>query len=92
MSKRACKYGAKCTRKNPVHFKQFSHPTAANLADASAGSTTKVAKRLSKLYSLPFPQDFVDLFNYCQVMLRIYANKYIAPIRRSRMLASRKFV
>ena len=24
----ACKYGAACTRKNPAHFKEFSHPAA----------------------------------------------------------------
>ena len=47
---------------------KFPHPKVSHKVDASAESIDAAVKRLSKLYSLPFPKDFVDLFNYCQVV------------------------
>jgi len=51
--KTACKYGSDCIRKNPEHFKQFSHPKgfkipdfkhAKKKADGDDGSPKKKAK------------------------------------------------
>ena len=68
------KHGAKCTSKNPLQSKEVSHPKVPSKTEASNAPTENsnaVLARLSKLYSLPFPHDFVDLFNYCKVILHM---------------------
>ncbi|XP_061174599.1 tyrosyl-DNA phosphodiesterase 1-like isoform X1 [Saccostrea echinata] len=36
-----CKFGSKCYRKNPDHFKEFSHPSDGGSSEAASGSKTR---------------------------------------------------
>ncbi len=38
-----CKYGAECYRKNPAHFKEFSHPDPATKLGAAGSSKSEVS-------------------------------------------------
>ena len=48
MSKVPCKYGAKCYRKNPAHFAQYSHPSAASPPPAASPKPKKTSHGAAK--------------------------------------------
>lgn len=52
----ACKYGSKCTRKNPTHFQQFSHPSGSDEGSPKAGKKrTHSAAMSDDEATLPMP-------------------------------------
>ena len=42
-AKKSCPYGASCYRKNPVHFKEFSHPGDKDYTDTKTSTITSVS-------------------------------------------------
>ncbi|KAJ9441857.1 DNA ligase [Diplonema papillatum] len=59
----ACKYGAACTRKNPTHFAEFSHPSAlagAAVALSAVDGAAKPACRYGAACTRKNPAHFKD--------------------------------
>ncbi|XP_049883288.1 probable tyrosyl-DNA phosphodiesterase [Pectinophora gossypiella] len=45
--KKECSYGETCYRRNPAHFREFSHPHLENILDTSTGDDYVIPDRLS---------------------------------------------